>query len=179
MSQHSKALQALGLQDSSPAKAAQGQDDQPAEATAEAADANQHHASVPQTTGNKPEAAGKEKLLHHRTDHALQKGFSVPQSPFKSDVGNQQQQHQLQQPQEQKLLQHQQPPLQRLQQAQHQQPQQHDRVASGAETVPAAINDAAVTLPPGPVQRLETASSDLSLAPFGAKASPRHHRCTV
>lgn len=96
VSQHSKALQALGLQDASPAKPTAGDQDQQsteaaAEASAEAPSVAEQQTAAP--TVGESQAADSLGVAPQDTE-ALEKMPSVPHSPFKSGLSGQQQQQQ-------------------------------------------------------------------------------------
>lgn len=157
VSQHSKALQALGLQDASPAKAAAKDtntdtDTQPAEALVQSpgspAAAAEHEAAAVQPAGKQAQPIVRHSSVSQCSE-AVQKGSSGSQGPF--DAGQQQQQQQ-----------------------QHQ--QQHVP-ALPAEAVQESAGDAAAALPAGLVQRrLRTLSSDMSPRTAREKSTAGHHR---
>ena len=155
VSQHSKALQALGLQDKSPAKpSATEQDPQTAEAAAEAsAEAPavaEQQAAAPGSTVDEAQNADSAGLAHQDTA-ALQKMPSVPHSPFKSGLSE---------------------PKQQQQQQQQQQP-------DARQVVQPSAGESVAAVPRGPIQQLRTASSDMSPSVARARSSPRHHRCSA
>lgn len=177
VSQHSKALQALGLQDASPSKPAAKDaetDTQPvqapaqssapsaaqtaaqtaAQAAAESAAATEQPPTASQPAGVQSQAADQ----HSSVDQQSEAVHSLPalrQSPFRSG--------QQQQPQQQ--------PQQPQQQAQQQQS------ALSAEVMQLPAGHVTAPLPAGLAQRrLRTVSSDMTPTTVTVKSSARHNR---
>ena len=178
VSQYSKALQALGLQDASPSKpaakdASNDTDTQPvqapaqssahstaeaaAKAAAESAPAAEQPPTVSPPAGVQAQAADQHSSVDQQSEAVL-KLPAVSQSPFRSDSAGQQQQLQQQPQQKQK------------------QQQQQQSVLS-AEVVHVPARNAAAALPAGMAQRrLRTVSSEMSPRTATVKSSARHHR---
>ncbi|KAL3149135.1 hypothetical protein ABBQ32_001972 [Trebouxia sp. C0010 RCD-2024] len=152
VSQHSKALQALGLQDASPAKAATKDtstdtdtDTQPAEAPAQSPGSP----AAVQPAGKQAQPTDQHSSVSQRSE-AVQKESLVSQGPFGADQ----------------------------QQQRHQQQQQRQQVpALPAEAARESAGDASAALPAGLVQRrLRTLSSDMSPRTAREKSTAGHHR---
>lgn len=163
VSQHSKALQALGLQDASPAKPAPKDKDtdtepQPAEEPApspvEAAAAAEQQTTALQPAGVQLQATDQHSSVTQRAE-AVQKvpASSSPQGQFRSGSASQQQ------PQQQ------------------QQKQQQQQPAVPCEATQGSAGESSAARPAGLVQRrLRTVSSDMSPGTVGAKPRAEHHR---
>ena len=171
VSQHSKALQALGLQDASPSKpaakdASTDTETQPVQALAEtsarsiaeaAAAASGPAAEQPPTSsqpaGVQPQAADQHSSVDQQSKAVL-KSPAVSQNPFRFDRAGQQQQPQ-QQP--------------------HQPLRQQSTLSAGVMQVPAG--DATAALSAGLAQRrLRTVSSDMAPRTAAVKSCARHYR---
>ena len=170
VSQHSKALQALGLQDASPSKPAAKDadaDTQPvqapeqvsarstaaaaAEAAAESTAAAEQPPTALQPAGVQSQAAGQHSSGDQQSEAVL-KPLAISESPFRSHSAGQQQQLQQQQ-------------------------QQQQQSALSAEVMQVPAGDASAAQPAGLAQRrLRTASSDMSPRNATVKSSARHYR---
>lgn len=159
VSQHSKALQALGLQDTSPSKPAAKDadaDTQPvqapaqfsarstaAAAAAESTAAAEQPPTALQPAGVQSRAAGQHSSGDQQSEAVL-KPLAISESPFRSHSAGQQQQQQS---------------------------------ALSAEVMQVPAGDASAAQPAGLAQRrLRTASSDMSPRTATVKSSARHYR---
>ena len=154
VSQHSKALQALGLQDASPSKPAAKDadtDTQPVQAPAQSsapstAEVVAEAAAESTAAAEQPPAADQHSSVDQQSE-AVHKPLAVLESPFRSDGAGQQQQLQQQQS------------------------------APSAEAMQVAAGDATAALPARLAQhRLRTVSSDMSPRTAAIKSSARHYR---